>query len=71
MFRHDEMDALAACGMDEDEAIAFDRERGEIVEKLSALVARLEEAVVSALRAGHERDRAYARQLRQIEEETE
>ena len=71
MFRLDDLDEVAASGMDDQEASAFDRERGEIVVELSAIEARLGDALVPGLRAGHERDRAYARQVRQIEEESE
>ena len=69
MFRLDEMDEAAATGMAEDEVPAFDKERAAIAAELLALEARLGTARVSGLQAGHERDRAYARQLRQIEEE--
>jgi len=69
MFRLDEMDEIAATGMAEEETEAFDGERAAIAAELLRLEARLGEAEVSGLRAGHERDRAYAQQVRQIEEE--
>ena len=71
MFRLDEMAEMAASGMTEEEAVAFEREREEIASELQALEARLGQARVSGLHAGHERDRAYAQQVRQIDEEAE
>lgn len=70
MFRLDEMEETAATGLTEEEAQAFEREREEIANELRSLEARLGQAHVSGLRAGHERDRAYARQMRQIDEES-
>ncbi len=69
MFRLDEMDEIAATGMTEEEAAAFERQREEVGSELRILEARLGQAQVSGLRVGHEHDRAYARQARQIEEE--
>ncbi|HET7292702.1 MAG TPA: hypothetical protein VFM88_09765 [Vicinamibacteria bacterium] len=69
MFRLDEMEETAASGVTEDEAQAFERERAEIQEELRGIEARLGEARVSTLRSGHEHDRAYAQQVRQIEDE--
>ena len=69
MFRLDEMEEMAASGMTEEEAGAFDRERDEIATELRALETRLGQARISGLRADHERDRAYAQQMRQMEEE--
>ena len=70
MFRLDEMEETAATGLTEEEAQAFEREREEIANELRSLEARLGQAQVSGLRAAHDRDRAYAQQVRQIEEES-
>jgi hypothetical protein len=69
MFRLDELDELGAAGITEEEAAGFDRERQASKTELERLESRLGQASVSGLRAGHERDRAYAQQMRQMDEE--
>lgn len=70
MFRLDEMDEISANGLPEEEAAAFEAERTALShELLLRLEPRLGPAEVERLRLAHERDRAYAHQVRQIEEE--
>ena len=70
MFRLDEMDEIAARGLVEEEAAAFEAERNALShELLLRLEPQLGPAEVERLRLAHERDRAYAAQLRQMEEE--
>jgi hypothetical protein len=72
MFRLDEMDEIAAHGVPEEEAAAFEAERNALShELLLRLEPQLGPPEVERLRLAHERDRAYARQVRQIEEEGE
>jgi hypothetical protein len=69
MFRLDEMDEMVTIGLTEDEADSIDEERLALVEELKRVEARLGAASVERLRSGHENDRAYARQKRQMDEE--
>lgn len=72
MFRLDEMDEISANGLAEEEAAAFEAERTALShELLLRLEPRLGPAEVECLRLAHERDRAYAHQVRQMEEETD
>ena len=72
MFRLDELDELAASGVTEDEVAAFEAERTALShELLLRLEPQLGPAEVEELRLAHERDRAYARQVRQMEEEAD
>lgn len=70
MFRLDEMDEISANGVAEEEAAAFEAERTALShELLLRLEPQLGPAEVEQLRLAHDRDRAYARQVRQMEEE--
>ena len=69
MFRLDEIDEMLVTGLTEDEAGALDTERAGLESELSRLEAALGGASVTRLRGAHELDRAYARQMRQMEEE--
>ena len=69
MFRLDELDEMVVTGLTEEEAGALDDERAGLGRELAAVEAHLGAASVGRLRAGHEHDRAYARQMRQMDEE--
>lgn len=69
MFRLDEMDEMIAAGVTEDEAGNFDAERSDLQRELSEVEGRLGVARVARLKASHELDRAYARQMRELDEE--
>lgn len=69
MFRLDEMDEIVMTGLTEEEAANFDAERSDLQRELTDLEQRLGVARVGRLKASHETDRAYARQMRQIDEE--
>lgn len=71
MFRLDELDETEAVGMTVEEANALEAERVELQRELQAVEGRLGQAQLGGLRASHELDRAYARQMRQMEEEAE
>lgn len=69
MFRLDEMDETVVRGVTEDEAANFDAERADLQRELAEAESRLGLARVSRLKASHELDSAYARQMRQMDEE--
>jgi hypothetical protein len=69
MFRLDEIDEMLATGLTEDEAGALDAERANHDRELAAIEGQLGDASVTRLRRGHELDQAYARQMRQMDEE--
>lgn len=69
MFRLDEMDEVVAAGVTEEEAGNFDAERSALERELSEVEGRLGVSRVARLRASHELDRAYARQMREQDEE--
>jgi hypothetical protein len=69
MFRLDEMDETVAAGVTEDEAGNFDAEGADLRREIGEIERRLGVARVARLRASHELDRAYARQIRELEEE--
>ena len=69
MFRLDEMDEMVTIGLTEDEAGSIDEERAALAAELRRVEAQLDGASVERLRSGHENDRAYARQKRQMDEE--
>jgi len=69
MFRLDEMDEMVTIGLTEDEAGSIDEERSALAGELKQVEAQLGAASVARLHRGHENDRAYARQKRQMDEE--
>ena len=69
MFRLDEMDETIAAGLTEEEVGNLDAERADLKHELSEVETRLGVARVARLRASHELDRAYARQMRELDEE--
>lgn len=69
MFRLDELDEMVTIGLTEDEAGSIDEERAALAGELKRVEAQLGAPGVDGLRNGHEHDRAYARQKRQVDEE--
>ncbi len=69
MFRLDEMDEMVTIGLTEDEAGSIDEERMALAQELKQVETQLGAANVERLRNGHENDRAYTRQRRQMDEE--
>ena len=71
MFRLDEMEEMVERGLTEEEQAAFDVERRGLGEELAVIEARLGSARLLRLKSSHESDRAYARQMRAMEEESD
>jgi len=69
MFRLDEMDEMVTIGLTEDEAGSIAEEGAALAQELKQVETQLGAARVERLRNGHEHDRAYARQRRQMDEE--
>jgi hypothetical protein len=69
MFRLDELDEIAEAGVPEEEQAAHHDERERITREIGEIEAGLGTARVARLRSAHESDRAYARQMREMEGE--
>lgn len=67
MWRLHDLDEHEAHGLPEDEVHAHDATRDALVEELGRLEAALGAEEVARLRRAHERDRAYRRQLHEME----
>jgi hypothetical protein len=71
MFRLDELDETLATGMTEEESRSLEAEQQALRSEIASVEEKLGQAKVSGLRSGHEHDRAYDRQRRQMEAENE
>jgi hypothetical protein len=69
MWRLHDLDEHEARGLPVDEVRAHDAAREALVEELGRLEAKLGAAEADRLRRDHERDRAYWRQLHEMESE--
>lgn len=69
MWRLHDLDEHEAHGLPQDEVEAHDATRGALVEELGRLEGALGAEEVARLRQAHERDRAYRRQLHELDSE--
>ena len=69
VWRLDELDRLSADGLPIDEVAAFDAERADLAAEAAGIEAALGPEASSRLRRSHAADRAYRRQLEEMDGE--